>query len=140
MLCAYSFVVCFFLFCGENSFWRYLSKRTVLNIIRLFALLKLSFLVYAVHSDALATASGLDFNESIMDIAIWPSEVFYYDITSSRIEYVVIVEGLEWREFRQSVSEDYEFVVLGDSHTRSSTSPFNIYFLQLSLHPSAVIN
>ena len=117
----------------EKPFRRTLSKRNFI-IVLLVSIISVSFFsLYVIKSDGVATISRLGFNINLINTATRPSQFFNKSGANSCDREVVTIEGLDWCELGQPKAKKIDVVVLGDSHSVSSTVTLNKLLVEKEL-------
>ncbi|AVX04997.1 putative peptidoglycan O-acetyltransferase YrhL [Maritalea myrionectae] len=100
--------------------------RNSVGVRRLLAALSISFSVillvtfYIISSNGVPTNLRLGFNVKLIDTITRPSE-YFEDVTSNTCKDSVVVAAAEWCKIGDAANSDFKFIVLGDSHSKSST-------------------
>ena len=117
----------------EKPFRRTLSKRnlTVFLIASIFS--ASIFSLYVIKSDGVATLSRLGFDSNLIGTVTRPSEFFDQSGGNSCDRDVLKIKGLDWCELGQSKAKKIDVVVLGDSHSMSSTVTLNKLLIEREL-------
>ena len=115
----------------EKPFRRTLSKSNF-AIVLIASIFSLSiFSLYVIKSDGVATLSRLGFNINLIGTVTRPSE--FFDDGYSCDKDVLKLKGLDWCELGQSKAKKIDVVVLGDSHSMSSTVTLNKLLIKREL-------
>ena len=109
----------------EKPFRRTLSKRSF-AVVLIASIFSVSiFSLYVIKSDGVATLSRLGFNINLIGTITRPSEFFNKSGGNSCDRDVLKIKELDWCELGQSKAKEIDVVVLGDSHSMSSTVTLN---------------
>lgn len=117
----------------EKPFRKTVSKQNF--IIALFvSITSLSFFsIYVIKADGIPTINRLGFNINLINSHAAPSEFFHASGANSCDREVTAIEGVDWCELGQSKAKSFDVVVLGDSHSASSTVLLNKLLLEKDL-------
>jgi peptidoglycan/LPS O-acetylase OafA/YrhL len=108
----------------EKPFRRSINKKCFVVLLASSSILLITFSYYVVNSDGVPTVSRLGFNGKLIETVRRPTESFENGVDSCN-DGSVLINGVSWCELGQKSASNYNVVVLGDSHSMSSTVTLN---------------